>query len=65
MERVPIGTEVCMTAVAPYGVKWGHATVTADFWPNDPNYEVTYPDGGTGQFTRLRVECFCNVPASR
>jgi hypothetical protein len=47
VKRVPVGTVV--------ETRWGRAVVTHDYWPNDPNYEITYTEGRyegtTGSFT--------------
>ncbi len=53
--RVPVGTTVL--------TNWGPAIVTADLWPGDPNYLVTYTEdskcpGIVGAFDHV-------TPASR
>lgn len=44
-QRVPVGTVVI--------TDWGLATVTYDWWPGDPNYQITYDDGTHGAFTQV------------
>ncbi len=53
--RVPVGTTV--------GTIWGPAVVTADLWPGDPNYEITYTaesrcPGVVGEFEHVTPVAF-------